>query len=291
MKLRVKVPAVFIALSLIAVPCWAQQRPAAQPVSLKPVAPNVYLVLGGAGARGGAYVGDNGVVLIDAKQDQASASQVLAEISKLTDKPLKYVINTHSDGDHVYGNRFLPASAVFIAQENCRAEFFHANRDGSPAEWSKPELAAFVPGITFRERMNVYLGSKRIELWYFGVGHTTGDAVVYLPGEKVAFIGDQAFVTRPQLIHSYKGGNSFEHVKTLSKMLDTLDAERFFAGHEEVLDRAAIRKHIEQMTAMQDKVKSLLAQNKTVDEIKAQFAANEAALVGSICQELNPGKP
>jgi glyoxylase-like metal-dependent hydrolase (beta-lactamase superfamily II) len=280
---------VFLAMGLAAWPAQEQQQ-AAQPVTLTMISPNLYAVLGGAGARGGAYIGDNTVLLIDTKMDQQSVNQTLAEVKKLTSKPIQYVINTHSDGDHVRGNQFLPAVVIFIAHENCRQEFFHAGRDGSPPEWNKPELAAFIPSITFRDKMDVYLGSKKVELRYFGVGHTTGDAVVYFPAEKAAFIGDQAFVTRPQLIHSYKGGNSFEHVKTLTRMLQTLDADRFFSGHEEVLDRAAIRKHIEQMVAMQEKVKGLVAQKKSLDEVKGQFAGAEASLVEAIYGEISQGK-
>ena len=65
-----------------------------------------------------------------------------------------------------------------------------------------------------------------MELWYFGVGHTTGDIVVYFPEEKTAFLGDQIFFSRPQLIHAYKGGHSFEHVKTVTKLLEKIDAEK-----------------------------------------------------------------
>ena len=79
--------------------------------------------------------------------------------------------------------------------------------------------------------MDVYLGLKKVELWYFGIGHTTGDIVIYFPEEKTAFIGDQYFYGRSQLIHSYKGGNSFGHVENLIKMLETLYAEKFYSGH------------------------------------------------------------
>ncbi len=134
--------------------------------------------------------------------------------------------------------------------------------------------------------MDIYLGSKRVELWYFGVGHTTGDAVVYFPEEKTAFLGDQIFSGRPQLIHSYKGGNSFEHVKTLTKMLETLDAEKYCSGHSDIVDRNAIMKHINDMTAYQEKVMSLIKDNKPLEEIKKEFEENEARLIESIYNEI-----
>jgi glyoxylase-like metal-dependent hydrolase (beta-lactamase superfamily II) len=266
-------------------PVTAQQQEST-PVELKQISSRLYEVVGGRGANGGAYIGDDGVLLIDSKMDKKSVDQTVEAIRKVTDKPLKYLVNTHSDGDHVAGNRYIPGSVTIIAHENCRSEFFHATRDGSSSEWNKPELAPFIPSLTFRDRMTLFLGEKRVELWYFGVGHTTGDAVVYFPEEKVAFVGDQVFFGRPQLIHSYKGGNSFEHVKTITKMLQTLDAQGFCSGHSEMQDRQAIQNHVDQMKALQEKVKNLVQQGKSLEEVKAAFAENESRLVESIYNEI-----
>jgi len=256
------------------------------PVRLEKISERLFEILEGRGARGGVYIGDNGVLVIDAKMNKSSVDQTIAEIEKITDKPIKYLVNTHSDGDHIWGNQYFPQTITFIAHENCRKELFHPRRDGTPSEWNKPELMPFMPSITFRDKMDIYLGSKKVELWYFGVGHTTGDAVVYFPEEKTAFLGDQIFWGRPQLIHSYKGGNSFEHVKTLTKMLETLDAEKYCSGHSEILDRQAIRKHIGEMKARQEKVKSLIEKNKTLEEIKAEFNENESRLIEGIYDEI-----
>ncbi|MFH1943162.1 MAG: MBL fold metallo-hydrolase [bacterium] len=281
------VSVLFFALLIGASTFGRQQE--AQPVELKKLSDNLYEILGGRGARGGAYIGDDGVLIIDAKMDRSSVEQVIEEVRKMTDKPIKYLVNTHSDGDHVQGNRFFPESVVFIAHDNCRKEIFHPGRDGSPSEWNKPELAAFTPAITFTTKMNVYLRSKKVELWHFGVGHTTGDAVVYFPEEKTAFLGDQIFIGRPQLIHSYKGGNSFEHVKTLIKMLDTLDAEYFCSGHSEMTDRKGIEDHIARMQELQKKVRVLMKQKKGMEEVKEAFDQSETRLVESIYNEIKAG--
>lgn len=264
---------------------FAQQQ-APQPVRLNNITGNIYEAINGRGARGGVYSGENGILVIDTKQDQVSVQQTLDEIRKLSDKPIKYLVNTHSDGDHIMGNQFFPSGITIIAHANCRKDFFLPKRDGSPSDWSKPELLPFVPSITFYDRMDLYLGSKKIELWYFGIGHTTGDAVVYFPDEKTAFIGDQAFVGRTQLIHAYKGGNSFEHVKTLTRMLATLDADKFISGHSELLTREAVQKHIDEMKSIQDKIRNLITQNKTLDETKIEFEKDKSALVEIIFNEI-----
>ncbi len=277
----------FVSLNLaLFVSLASAQQQKTLPVRLQMISERLYEVLDGRGAGGGVYIGDNGVLVIDAKMDKDSIDQMIEQIRKITDKPIKYLVNTHSDADHVNGNQYFPRGITIVAHENCRKEFFHPGRDGGASQWTKPELMPFVPSITFRDKMEIFLGSKKIELWYFGIGHTTGDAVVYFPEEKVAFIGDQVFVGRPQLIHSYKGGNSFEHVKTLTKMLDTLDAEKFCSGHSEIMDRKAVAEHIKQMKGRQEKVKSLIERNKTLDQIKSEFPENEAGLIETIYNEL-----
>lgn len=268
------------------IPLSDAQQQETKPVELKQISERLYEILGGRGAHGGMYIGDNEVLVIDAKMDENSVDAVIAEIAKITGKQITYLVNTHSDGDHVWGNQYFPQTVTFVAHENCRKEFFHKQRNGNESNWNNPELAAYVPSITFRDRMNIYLGTKKIELWYFGIGHTTGDIVVYFPEEKTAFIGDQIFLTRPQLIHSYKGGNSFGHVKALTRMLETLDAEKFCSGHSEIADRETIKEHINQMQKRQEKIKSLIEKEMSLEEVKMEFEENEFRLVEAIYNEI-----
>ena len=92
-------------LSFLLIQFLPAQQGQNPPVQLVPVAENLYQVSGGRGAQGGAFVGETGVLLIDAKMDQNSFNQVVEEIKKVTDKPILYLVNTHSDGDHINGNR------------------------------------------------------------------------------------------------------------------------------------------------------------------------------------------
>jgi cyclase len=159
------------------------------------------------------------------------------------------------------GNRFFPDNVTIIAHQNCREDFFKENF-GRASDWGEPEFYPFTPAISFAENLDLWMGEKKVELHYFGVGHTTGDIVVYVPDDQIAFLGDQYFNTRPQLIHAHKNGNSFEHVKTLSKMLETLDAEIFLSGHSEPVGREDIQKHIQAMVERQAKVKKLIGEGQ-----------------------------
>jgi cyclase len=260
------------------------------PVTLDKVSENVYQILGGSGSNGGFIIGENGVLVIDSKMDKGSVDQTIEAIHQVTDKPIKYMVNTHSDGDHIMGNRYFPASVTFIAQENCRDDFFKENF-GRESDWGEPEFYPFTPSLTFKDNLDVWLGKDKVELYYFGVGHTTGDCVVYFPQANVAFIGDQYFATRPQLIHSNKNGNSFEHVKTLTRMLETLDAETFLSGHSDPVGRKEIEEHILSMIDRQEKVKDLVSRDKTLDETLSEFDESESRLITSIYDEIKRQPP
>ena len=267
-------------------PFLSAQEGEVEPVQFNKLSERLYEVVGGRGSRGGMYIGDNGVLVIDAKMDEASVGEVIVGVRKLTDKPITHLVNTHSDGDHIWGNQFFPKGITIVAHENCRKEFFHQKRDGSPSDWNDPALAPYLPAVTYKDHMNLYLGSKRVELWHFGIGHTKGDTVLYFPEEKTAFVADQIFVGRPQLIHAYKGGNSFGHVDNLTRMLEKLDAEQFCSGHAEPVGREEIAQHIAQMKTYQEKVGVMVKEGKTLDEVKAAFEENEARLVEAIYNEI-----
>ena len=277
-------------LLLILLPFFNQQSSAQErensPVNLKLISGNVYEILDGRGSNGGAFIGETGILVIDAKMDKESVDQTISELQQISDGPIMYLVNTHSDGDHINGNRYFPESVTIIAHENCRNDFFLTKRDGSPSDWNNPELTPFTPELTFSEKMDIHLGSDKVELWYFGTGHTTGDIVVYIPEEKTAFLGDQLFLERPQLIHSHKGGNSFKHVATLSRMLETLDAEKFSSGHSDICSRDDIRKHISEIQDYQEKVTKMVKEDKNLEEVLDSFEENEARLVTSIYNEV-----
>lgn len=273
---------IFIVISILSIaPTIAQDA-----VSLLKLADNLYEIRGGRGANGGLFIGDDGVMVIDSKMDRESVDQTLAEIRKLTDKPIRFLVNTHSDGDHVNGNPYFPESVTIVAHENCREEFLLPGRDGSPSIWLTPDLMPYMPQVTFNDRLDLYLGRDKVELWYFGIGHTSGDIVVYFPERKVAFIGDQIFMNRVPLIHLHKGGNSHSSVGYLEKMLDTLDAEKFSSGHSDMVGREGISGYINEMKVRQSAVAAMIEKNYSLEQVLSEFTESEAALTETIYFEV-----
>jgi cyclase len=269
---------------------FSQPQQPPEPVRLEKLSDNLYQAEGGRGAQGGVYVGPDAVLLIDSKMDSLSVMQELESLRAITDKPVRYVVHTHADGDHVRGNRFQPGGTVFISHENCRREMLLPGRDGKPSEFSAPGMLRFLPSITFSDKMDVYIGAKRIELWHFGTAHTTGDAVVYFPEEKTAFVGDLIFLSRPPLIHAFKGGSSFGAVKALERMLEKLDAVRFCSGHSDIVDRDGVTTCVAGLKDKQEKIRGLMKKGQALDEIKKAFAGNESALVEIIFNEIKSGQ-
>ena len=263
---------------------YAQQGQSS-PVEAVKIAENIYQLTGGSGANGGFYVGDDAVLLIDTKMSEQSVRDELAAIMKITTKPVKYLVLTHADGDHVNGNVYLPDGVTIIAHENCYKEFF-VSRDGSPTNWEKPEMAKGLPQILFNDRMDIRIGNKIIELYYFGRGHTTGDTYIYFREEGVAFIGDQYFEGRVPLFHTYKNGSAVAFGETMKKMLDAIPATKFCSGHAPMVSREKVVEYVNSINNMVDKVNTLIKQKKSLDDIKGAFSEGEATIIEGIYNDL-----
>ena len=156
----------------------------------------------GGATNGGFIVGDEGVIVVEALETRKLTEMVKAEVKKVTDKPIRSLICTHFHGDHSFGNEYyLPAHV--IGHELCRREIierwdFSVDRFASRYDDTDPAQAAEIrnaritpPDVVFHnEKMTLYLGNKRIELYYFGKAHTSGDILTYLPDDKVLYSGD-----------------------------------------------------------------------------------------------------
>ncbi|MGA2326090.1 MAG: MBL fold metallo-hydrolase [Bryobacteraceae bacterium] len=265
-------PATLIAgfLTIASLGGFSAAQPQPAPLAAAQLKDGVYWVKGGSGANTGFIIGRKEVVVIDAKMSEESAQAVLAEIRKLTPNPVKYVVLTHSDGDHVNGLSGFPKEVTVVAHANARKDMEAAFKD--------PKFSAllpYLPSETLTADRSLNIDGARVILLYFGPAHTSGDVVVFLPDQKIAFIGDLAFLGRDPLIHRQKGGTSFGLVETLKKIL-ALDADTFISGHNDPLTKADIQGLLASLEEKQAKVKALVQQGKSLDEIKAAFGVADA---------------
>ncbi len=267
-----------IALGLVLGGGAAAQRPPA-PLTVSQAAPGVYWVEGGSGANTGILIGSSEVVVIDAKMTGESARAVLAEIAKLTPQKVTRVVLTHSDGDHVNGLPDYPAKVRVVAHANAAKDM----KEAGVARAVDETVAGSRP---------LELAGLRVELLYFGPAHTDGDLVVWLPDRKVAFVGDLIFIGRDPLIHLHKRGTSLGVVGTLKKLLE-LDADTYISGHAPPAGKAEIRTLLASIEEKQARVKKLIAEGRSLDEVKAVFGvAGEAqrrpGLIEVIYRDLSP---
>ncbi len=249
----------------------AQIRPEPPPLALTQIRGNIYEATGGAGANCGLFWTEKAAFLIDAKMTEETAKKMLEEAAKLSPVPLTTVLLTHSDGDHVNGLTGLPAGLYIVSQENTRKHMAAAFQD--------PRQRAYLPNMTFTQNMTIFTGGKRLELLYFGPAHTDGDAVIYFPEDKVAFVGDLLFLGRDPLIHRQKNGSVAGLAKTLKALL-ALDADLYIPGHGDPVDKAGVEKGLAYVQERLDKVKALIAEKKTLEEVKKAFDIVDSAAPG-----------
>jgi len=250
----------------------AKQAPAAPaPLTVQRITASLYLVKGGSGANTAFYVTGQQVFAIDAKMTVEAAAAMLAEIKKATAVPLTTLIITHSDGDHISGLPGFPKGLTIVAHEKCKSDIVAA------AE-ALPALKDHVPGKTYDSaRLPLYKGGDgEVELAYFGPAHTSGDTVVVFPREKAVFVGDLLFVGRDPLIHRNKGGNSFGYVRTLEALLALEPRiETFLSGHADPLTRTDVESLRAAMSDKQAKVKAMIAEGKTLEDVKKAFGIED----------------
>ncbi|MBM3285044.1 MAG: MBL fold metallo-hydrolase [Candidatus Aminicenantes bacterium] len=268
-KLCVSLALLALSAGLLLASSPAQPAPASQeppPLKLEQITGRIYEAKGGSGANAGVFLGKQETLVIDAKMSEETARQMLEEIKKLSPHPIGYIVLTHSDGDHVNGLPGFPEGIKIIAHANTLRDLEEA--------FKEEKLRACLPQITFRDKYELKLEDDTVWLLHFGPAHTSGDVVVYFPAEKVAFLGDLFFKGRDPLVHRHKNGNSFGLVKVLKAVLE-LDAETFLSGHADRAARGDIEALIQSLEERQSRIKALVEEGKSLDEVKKIFGIED----------------
>ena len=271
-------PLLFAAAILVCAQSASAQGRAAAPFKVHQLTPTVYWVEGG-GGNSGVIVGDKGVIVIDAKTTAAGGKELLEDIAKITPKPVTTVILTHSDADHVNGLVSFPAGVTIIADENCKKEQEAAlaeEKGGPPVappgvHEPLPPVDHLPTQLVSKKREQLKLDGVKLELLHWAPAHTSGDLVIYLPDQKIVFTGDVVAMNNPgpnPLIHREKGGSSEGWITTMKGIVG-LNADQFVPGHGDVQTKAAIQKQLADTEAKRAKIKDLVAQGKSLDEIRA----------------------
>ena len=244
------------------------------------VGANAYAFIQAEGAtNGGFIVGEEGVIIVEALMTKALTEQVKAEVKKVTSLPIRSVIATHFHGDHTFGNQYyLPASILGHAE--CRDELIEkwdlsverfASRydDTDPVQAAEFRNARITPPdvVFHNEKMTLYLGNKRIELYYFGKAHTRGDILTYLPDDKLMYAGDVATnAGAPFTMDGYPAS----WVSVLEK-LEALDVETIVPGHGPVGDKGMATTEREFLAGLTSETRKRLDSGMSVEKAVADI--------------------
>lgn len=162
------------------------------------IGPQLYAFTAEGDPNSGIIVGDDGVIVIDAQATPLLAGQVIERVRGVTDKPIKYVVLSHYHAVRVLGASAYKAQEI-IASETCRGMIAERGKEDWDSEYGRfPRLfraAETIPGltwptVTFKDRMTLHLGRRRVELMHIGRGHTAGDIIAWVPDANVVFSGD-----------------------------------------------------------------------------------------------------
>ena len=231
-----------------------------------PVAAGV-AVLMGAGGNIGVSTGPDGVFLID-DQFAPLLPKIRAAVRTLSDKPIRFLVNTHWHGDHVGGNVGLAeAGVVIIAQDNVRKRLStdQFNPDKTPAA-----PARALPVITFGDGVNFHFNGDDIEVRHVAAAHTDGDSIIRFRKANVVHMGDTFFNGRYPFIDVDTGGSIDGVVAAADLVLAMIDEKtRVIPGHGDVAGKTELKAYRDVMAGARDRVKALIASGKTLDQILA----------------------
>lgn len=227
------------------------------------VAGNVYM-LEGSGGNIGASVGEDGIVIVD-DQFAPLADKIKAALKGVTDKPVRFVINTHFHGDHTGGNAIFQKDAPIIAQDNVRKRLETGAADRKPA----PKDA--LPIITFDHDVTVHLNGEDIHALHFASGHTDGDSIIFFPKSNVVHMGDD-FVTYGFPFIDLKSGGSVEGmIAAVDDVVSKLPADvKVIPGHGPISNLDDVRKFSAMLKETLAVVQKALKQGKTLDQMKQE---------------------
>jgi cyclase len=234
------------------------------------VAGSVYM-LQGAGGNIGASVGDDGIVIVD-DQYAPLAEKIQAALKGISDKPVRFVINTHYHGDHTGGNAYFQKQAPIIAHDNVRKRLESggaAGNGGAVHMDVKPGAKEALPIITFDHDVTVHLNGEDIRALFFPAGHTDGDSIIFFPKSNVVHMGDDFVTYGFPFIDVDSGGSIDGMIEGVEKVIAQVPPDvKIIPGHGPVSTLDDVRAYLGMLKATREVVAKALKQHKSLDQMR-----------------------
>ena len=232
------------------------------------VAGNVYMLIG-SGGNIGVCAGDDGVFMVD-DQFAPLTKKIRAAIAKISDKDIRFLINTHWHYDHVGGNENIgEAGSVIIAHKNVRTrmgtdqfiDFFQKTIPASPA--------SALPIITFTKDITFHVNNENIEVFHVKTAHTDGDAIIYFKNADVLHTGDIYFAGIYPFIDVSSNGSVAGVIDAATYVLSIInDKTKVIPGHGPLSNKAELKAYVEMLSFLKDNITKSISEGKTFKEIQ-----------------------
>ena len=258
--------AALVVVSLGATPALAQQQDfSAVQIKATKIGGDLY-TLEGQGGMIGALVGPDGVFMVDS-QFAPLTDKIVAAIKQLTDRPIKFLVNTHQHGDHTGGNEnFAKLGVTIIARDELRARFSQAPPGG---RGSAPPPAA-LPTLTYKTSATLFMNGEEVRLIPVPAAHTDGDTMIRFRKADALMTGDFYRSIQYPNIDRANGGSLKGMIDGLQAVVDeAMPTTKIIPGHGPIVDESAVVAHRALLIAARDKVAALIKQGMTLEQITA----------------------
>jgi cyclase len=268
------------ALSLAAAG-YQSPSPAPKVVEVEKLKDNLFMLKGG-GGNTAVFIGANGVTVVDTK-NPGWGQPILDKIKELTSKPVTTIINTHTHGDHVSGNVEFPATVEVVVQENTKDNMGKMvtaaglQTQAPPTNIFKEHGGRGMPTKTFKDKMTLGKGADEIDLYYFGRGHTNGDAFVVFPALRFVHAGDVFSGKNLPLLDTNNGGSGVAIGDTLAKAHAAIkNVDSVITGHSTVMTWADLQEYAQFNKDFLAAVQAGVKAGKSAEDIAAGWKLPDA---------------
>jgi cyclase len=263
------VSALILTAGFAATAAEAQQAAPDIQIRTEKLADNVY-VLFGEGGNIGVTVGNDGVAIIDDQYDRM-APKIRAAVAMLSDKPIRFVINTHWHGDHTGGNAALGRiGSVIVAHGNVRKRLSVESVNSLSGRVNPAAPPEALPIVTFDQSVSLHLNGDTLDVIHVNDAHTDGDAVIRFRNANVLHMGDTFFNGLYPFIDTSSGGSVTGLIAALDRVLATVDDNtKIIPGHGPVSTKADLQSYRDMLATVRDRVLKLVRAGKTQDQVLA----------------------
>lgn len=265
---------VMIALIIMFFYCGALAQDNFSKVEMKvnKVSGNVYM-LEGAGGNIGVSVGEDGIVIVD-DQFAPLADKIKAALKSITDKPVRFVINTHFHGDHTGSNAIFQKDAPVVAHDNVRKRLENGGtlgNLGSVKMEAKPEAKGALPVLTFNDSVTIHLNGEDIGVVHYASGHTDGDSIIFFPKSNVVHMGDDFVTYGFPFIDLGSGGSVKGMIDATEYVIAKLPADvKVIPGHGPISNLDDMRNFVKMLKDTRDVVAKAIKDGKTLEKMKEE---------------------